>query len=197
MEFFPAVPITPFPFGLDFSFVISTVASRTKTNNTIMADQCLILVAEDSHDDRDLIRRAFSAANVINPILFVRDGEEAIAYLSGSGKYSNRAEFPLPSLLLLDLKMPRMDGFEVLSWLREQNALNALRVIVLTGSDELLDVNRAYQLGANSFLVKPMDFERFTDISRAIKGYWLWLDKPPEISRPAPEGKPRSGQSHS
>jgi len=105
---------------------------------------------------------------------------------------SNRAEYPLPELLLLDLKMPKLDGFEVLRWLRQDPGLKALRVVVLTSSEEISDVNRAYQLGANSFLVKPVNFDHLVEISQAIKGYWLWLSKVPEAFRSdAAEGPAR------
>src|SRR5438105_2858307 len=120
-----------------------------------MSEYAVILVAEDREDDIILIRRAFARARVVNPIHVVRDGEEALAYLKGEGKYGNRREYPLPELLLLDLKMPRMDGFEVLRWVRSQPDLRLLRVVVLTSSEDVRDVNLAYQLGANSFLVKP------------------------------------------
>src|SRR5258705_4711509 len=149
-----------------------------------MPDQAVILLAEDREDDIALIRKAFARAYVLNPLQVVRDGEEAIAYLSGEGKYSNRAEFPLPDLLLLDLKMPRVDGFEVLQWIREQPSLSSLRIVVLTSSNQLRDVNRAYQLGANSFLVKPLDFQNFRSLSKMIEGYWLNTSKATEVSRP-------------
>src|SRR5258708_29079097 len=130
----------------------------------LMADQSVILLAEDREDDIVLIRRSFSKAYITNPLLVVRDGDEAISYLEGMGKYSNREEFPLPDLLLLDLKMPRKDGFEVIRWLRKHPTLKALPVVVLTSSNDIRDVNTAYQLGANSFLVKPMDFENFVEM---------------------------------
>jgi CheY-like chemotaxis protein len=151
-----------------------------------MSDYAVILLAEDREDDVVLIRRAFAKGNVVNPLFVVRDGEEAISYLAGVGRYANRSEYPLPELLLLDLKMPKRDGFEVLRWIRNQPGLSALRVVVLTSSEELRDVNLAYQLGASSFLVKPVDFDHFVKISQALKGYWIWLNKPPETFRPAP-----------
>src|SRR5437879_9371695 len=120
-----------------------------------MPDQAIILLAEDREDDVLLIRKAFSKANISNPLQVVRDGEEAIAYLSGEGKYSNRAEYPFPDLVLLDLKMPRLDGFGVWKWIRAQPGLEGLRVLVLTSSEDMRDINRAYGLGARSFLVKP------------------------------------------
>ena len=159
-----------------------------------MPERAVILLAEDREDDIFLIRRAFQKAGIINPLFVVRDGEEAIAYLDGKGRYFNREEFPLPDLLLLDLKMPRMDGFEVLKWIRQQEGFNSLRVVVLTSSDAIRDVNVAYNLGANSFMVKPMDFENAVELSRVIQDYWLRRSMAPESSRPPrkAEEKPRS-----
>ena len=148
-----------------------------------MPEQAVILLAEDRDDDVVLIRRAFKNGNLVNPIYVVRDGEETIAYLKGEGQFANRAEYPLPELLLLDLAMPRKDGFEVLRWLRQQPGLSALRVVVLTSSDQMRDVNLAYKLGANSFLVKPIDFDNFVSMTTALNGYWLWMSKAPETSR--------------
>lgn len=148
-----------------------------------MPDQAVILLAEDREDDILLIRKAFQKGGISNPFFVVRDGEEVVAYLKGDGKFYNRAEYPLPSLLLLDLKMPRMDGFEVLKWIRTQPGLSALRVVVLTSSERIRDVNVAYNLGANSFLVKPMDFEHVLELTKILKEYWLRLDKPPETFR--------------
>ena len=130
-----------------------------------MPDRAVILLAEDREDDILLIRRAFKEANIRNPLFIVRDGEETIQYLKGEGKFANRAEYPLPDLLLLDLRMPGLDGFDVLQWVRQQSGLSALRILVLTSSEEIYDVNRAYQLGANSFLVKPYDFDDFKSLS--------------------------------
>src|ERR1051325_11431606 len=95
-----------------------------------MPDNSVILLAEDREDDVLLIRRAFKKAHLLNPLHVVHDGEEAIAYLKGEGQYANRAEYPLPALLLLDLKMPRRDGFDVLTWIRQEPGLSALRVVV-------------------------------------------------------------------
>src|SRR6266446_1062764 len=120
-----------------------------------MPEHALILIAEDSEDDILLIQRSLEKAGVSNPTQIVRNGEEVIAYIEGRGKFANRDEYPLPALMLLDLKMPRTDGFEVLTWIRQQPAFKALRIIVLTSSEDIRDVNRAYEFGANSFLVKP------------------------------------------
>jgi CheY-like chemotaxis protein len=145
-----------------------------------MSHRALFLLVEDDEDQVALIRRAFHKANIINPIQVARSGEEALVYLEGAGPYVNREEFPLPKLVLLDLKMPGISGFDVLRWIRQQPALKQLRVVVLTASNEIRDVNQAYQLGANSFLVKPVDFEDFVRLSQAIQGYWIWLNKAPE-----------------
>ena len=147
-------------------------------------------MAEDREDDVLMIRRAFRQAYVTNPLQVVKDGEEAISYLNGDGKYSNREEFPIPDLMLLDLKMPRVDGFEVLEWLREQPGLASLRVVVLTSSEDLRDVNLAYKLGANSFMVKPVDFEDVVHMSQFLTKYWLKMSKTPESYR-APRHKIR------
>jgi len=148
-----------------------------------MSDQALFLLVEDNDDHVALVRRAFVKSKVVNPLQVVRTGEAAIAYLQGTAQFSNRAEFPLPAVILLDLKLNGMDGFEVLRWIRAQPTLRAVRVVVLTSSSEIRDVNLAYQLGANSFLVKPVDFEDFVRVTQALQGYWLWTDKAPEISR--------------
>jgi CheY-like chemotaxis protein len=151
-----------------------------------MPEQAVILLVDDSDDDLTLMRRAFDRAKLINPIVIVRNGEEALDYLSGTGRFANRAEYPLPALILLDIKMPGIDGLEVLRWIRSQPGLKALRVIMLTTSTDMRDVNTAYQLGANSFLTKPVDFENFVEVTRTLTGYWLWMDKAPEVSRPPP-----------
>jgi CheY-like chemotaxis protein len=157
-----------------------------------MAEHAVILLAEDEEDYVLLIRRAFEQAKIPNPMHVVWNGQEAIAYLNGEGKYSNREEYPLPDLFLLDLKMPRVNGFEVLKWLRSQPGLAPLRVLVLTSSDAIRDVNEAYKLGANSFMVKPMDFQDFTQLSRFIQDFWLKASKVPETFRP-PKNSGESG----
>ena len=157
-----------------------------------MPDQAVILLAEDREDDIALIRKAFAKAYILNPLHVVRDGEEAIAYLQGEGRYSNRAEYPLPDLLLLDLKMPRLDGFDVLKWLRQQPGLSSLRVVVLTSSEDIRDVNVAYKLGANSFMVKPMDFQDVVHMSQFLSKYWLRLSKAPDIFRQPRHRTPNS-----
>jgi CheY-like chemotaxis protein len=160
-----------------------------------MSDHALILLVDDSEDDVFLIRKAFAKAKVRNPIHAVSDGEEAIAYLNGEGKYENREEYPLPILILLDLSMPRMDGFGVLRWIRAQPDFSNIPVLVLTHSEQLREVNEAYALGANSFLTKPGDFENYTELARILSEYWMSLVQTPESRRPRkrrPDGHPSS-----
>ena len=135
-----------------------------------------ILLADDREDDILLIQEAFERAGIQNPLHIVRDGEEAINYLSGKGKFSNRTEHPLPALFLLDLKMPGTDGLDVLRWIRTQPYLNGLRTVVLTSSESMRDVDIAYKLGATSFLVKPMDFLDTVEMVRTMTRYWLGMN---------------------
>lgn len=148
-----------------------------------MGEHAVILLVDDDYNDCTLLRRAFVGAKVLNPLFIVRSGQEALDYLSGLGQYANRAEFPLPDLILLDIKMHGIDGMEVLRWVRSQPGLKSIRIVMLTSSNDIKDVNMAYQLGANSFLTKPVDFERFLEIARTLGGYWLRLDKAPEALR--------------
>ena len=149
-----------------------------------MSDQAVVLLIEDNDDDVALVRRAFAKGKVVNPLQVVRSGEEAMEYLIGIGRYANRAEYPLPELILLDLKLPGIDGFQTLRWLRQQPSFKALRVVVLTSSSAVHDATLAYQAGANSFLVKPLDFDEFVNVTNAIQGYWLWTSKTPQVKRP-------------
>ncbi|HET7395996.1 MAG TPA: response regulator [Gammaproteobacteria bacterium] len=141
-----------------------------------------ILLAEDDQNDVMLIKRAFSKSHVINPIACVENGEEAVAYLAGQGEYVDRERYPLPFMMLLDLKLPRLSGHEVLKWLREQPGLKRLPVVVLTSSREPSDINRAYETGANSYLVKPVVFEEFSTLLKQLQVYWLMLSEHPELS---------------
>jgi CheY-like chemotaxis protein len=159
-----------------------------------------ILVVEDDENHAFFIRRAFQQAGLLNPVHFVQDGDQALAYLAGEGPYANRDEFPLPSLVLLDLKLPNTNGFEVLEWVRAHPTLSGLRIIVLTTSGATSDINRAYRLGANSFLTKPMNFTELVQLTRWVKGYWLHCSSEPEISR-TPVGRevipdPKSSAEH-
>jgi len=154
------------------------------------AAQPFVLIAEDVQNDVELLQRSFDQAGIPVATHVVMDGEECIAYLAGRGKYSNREEYPLPDLLLLDLKMPRLNGFDVLKWIRAQESLSALRVVVLTSSERIRDINLAYELGANSFLTKPLNFIDFTNTVRVMLKYWLEHSRKPEVERPVTNKQP-------
>src|SRR5579862_8754064 len=158
-----------------------------------MPDTAVILLAEDEEDYVLLLKKAFDQAKISVVLHVVSDGREAMWYLEGVGKYANRDEYPLPDLVLLDLKLPRYNGFEVLSWLRKQPGFLALRVLVLTSSDRVKDVNEAYRLGANSFLVKPYDFEDLAHLSALIHDFWLDASRSPEAFRPHRKGSEPNG----
>jgi|SRR6516162_780703 CheY-like chemotaxis protein len=153
----------------------------------MVRDEAVILLVEDQANDYLLIRKAFDKGGIVNPLFVVTSGEEAVAYLSGEGKFRNRHEYPLPDLILLDLKMPGMDGFDVLKWVRSEPGLNTLVIVVLTSSEHVYDVNEAYKLGANSFLVKPADFENYIATCRVLKDFWLKLNKNPQAGRDKPK----------
>lgn len=142
-----------------------------------------ILLVEDSPDDALLIQRAFRKANLANPVELVRDGEEAVAYLSGKAPYDDRTHFPLPVFMLLDLKLPRRSGLEVLAWVRQESVVKRLPVVVLTSSRESVDVNRAYDLGVNSYLTKPVGFEALVEMVKNVNLYWLVMNEHPELRR--------------
>ena len=148
-----------------------------------------ILLVEDDETDIFLLRRAFRNARIANPLIEVRDGQAAIQYLSGEGDYADRARYPIPFLILLDLRLPKLSGFEVISWVRDQPQLANLIVVVLTASDHVPDVTKARDLGANSYLVKPGNFEELVQMVKRIQGRWLLLDNLPENTvyrEPAP-----------
>ena len=142
----------------------------------------VILLAEDDPNDVLLIQRAFQRTHLANPVQVVRDGEEALAYLSGQGAFADRELHPLPVLMLMDLKMPRKTGLEVLAWLRQQPGLKRLPVIALTSSNQSPDINRAYELGANSYLVKPAGFDSLLELVKNLDMYWLILNEKPELN---------------
>src|SRR2546427_3822951 len=138
-----------------------------------------VLIAEDDPGDIFLLQRAFTLSGVPAGLYFVRDGQEAIDYLGGTATYTDRNEFPLPDLLLLDLKMPRLNGFDVLAWLRQQPVLKRLLVTILTSSDQPQDINRAYDLGANSYLLKPHNSQELSDLVSRVRQYWLEVNQCP------------------
>ena len=132
-----------------------------------------LLLVEDNEDDVFLMKRALNSAHVINPLLVAEDGQEAVDYLSGAGKFADRTKYPLPAVVFLDLKLPFLSGHDVLTWIRRQKDLDTLVVIVLTSSNEPSDLTRCYALGANSYVVKPPTPEQLEDLAKAFKWYWL------------------------
>jgi CheY-like chemotaxis protein len=149
-----------------------------------MPERSVILLAEDEEDYVLLLKQAFTQAEIRNPLYVVSTGPELMAYLKGEGKFGNRAEYPLPDLLFLDIKLPGFTGLECLGWLRSQPGLSGLRVLILTSSADMKDVNDAYRLGANSFLLKPYDFSDLVHLAKMIREYWLHISKCPESFRP-------------
>jgi len=147
-----------------------------------MSEIHTILIVEDNPTDVMLIRRAFAKLNIANPVQVVGDGDRAVAYLSGVDGYADRAQFPLPAFVLLDLKLPRRSGLEVLAWLRAQAGLRRLPVVMLTSSRQSGDVNRAYDLGANSYLVKPVEFDDLQQLLGTINSYWIDYNEKPQVS---------------
>jgi len=144
---------------------------------------------DDNDADVLLTRQAFAAAHIANPLFSVSDGEEAVLYLEGFGPFANRAEFPLPHLVLLDLDMPKISGFRVLKWVRAHEHFKSLPIVIMSDSEREQDVTKAYQLGANSYLVKPTDFDALGSMMQATASFWLHHSLGPELKR-----RPRWGR---
>jgi CheY-like chemotaxis protein len=144
-----------------------------------MADHNSILHVEDREEDVFLLKYAFKRAEIKNPVHVVKDGQEAIDYLSGAGKFGDRQQFPLPCLTLLDLQLPFKMGLEVLEWIRQRPDLKSTIVIILSSSIHEGDIRRAYELGANAFLVKPASTDTLADMCQALKHFWLNHNQPP------------------
>lgn len=141
-----------------------------------------VLLVEDDPSDARLIQRAFSKLELGVPIIRLTNGDEVVSYLSGERPFDNRATHPLPSLVLLDIKLPRRSGFEVLQWVRRQpSALNRIPVVMLTSSRHSVDINRAYDLGANSYLTKPETASQLDDLAQKVQSYWLGLNEFPDL----------------
>ena len=140
----------------------------------MMIEDPIVLLVDDSENDVLLMRTVFERAGFVQPLRFARDGDEAISYLRGSGVYGDRQRFPLPTVVLLDLNMPRKNGFEVLGWIRQQPTLKRLRVYIMSTSSRAEDIQRAYHLGANSYLVKPGNLDGLLHLAKCLVA-WLKL----------------------
>jgi len=159
--------------------------SHCSTNliETLMAIQQIILLVEDDENDVMLLKRAFTKAGFKDNLRVVRNGTDAMSYLSGKGIYKDRDQYPLPFLVLLDLKMPGISGFEVLQWARKDPNLKRLLIVVLTASNLQTDVDHAYELGANSYLVKPIEFDAMVAMVSRFEAYWSELNRIPTAPR--------------
>lgn len=144
-----------------------------------MDDQSTVLLVEDSLDDADFVRYAFRKADVRNPLVIVDDGDKAIDYLLGREGYAERQRFPLPRLILLDLKLPRRSGIEVLSVIRTTEAVRHTPVVMLTSSRMEDDIRKAYDAGANAYLVKPIGVEALVTMIRSVHDFWIAQNSAP------------------
>jgi CheY-like chemotaxis protein len=138
-----------------------------------MNAESTILIVEDNPDDVFFMQRACKSAKIENPIQVAMDGQEAIDYLAGEGSFADREKFPKPCLIFLDLKLPKKTGHQVLAWLREREEFTTTIVIALTTSREPKDINEAYRLGANAYLVKPSSPAHLAEMMGAIKNFWI------------------------
>ena len=132
-----------------------------------------VLHIDDDPNDTELLRAAARRADAHLDLQNVEDGEQAMAYLNGVGPYADRVCYPLPALILLDLKMPRATGFELLKWIRKHPEIGAVPVVILSGSELHEDIRQAYAFGANSYLIKPLGFEALVDLVRDVRAVWL------------------------
>ncbi|SDU28473.1 Response regulator receiver domain-containing protein [Verrucomicrobium sp. GAS474] len=149
-----------------------------------MNPNAVLLLVEDDPNDVFLMKRALKTAKIGNPLKVAENGQEAIDYLAGLGKFANRERFPLPSLIFLDLKLPYKSGFEVLQWIRSQSFLNSTLVVVLTSSEEDRDSRKSQELGSRSFLVKPPTPAMLTTLMASLNDYWMKAAYSPLLSRP-------------
>jgi CheY-like chemotaxis protein len=146
-----------------------------------MKTERCVLLAEDDANDVLLLQVAFQEAQIHNPLYVVKDGQEAIEYLSGAGRFSDRKQFPFPDLLILDLKMPRKTGLEVLQWLATEDAMRCLPTIMSSSSTHPGDIEKAYRFGVNAFVVKSPGTVQRTEFAKIIKNFWLKMNESPLI----------------
>jgi two-component system response regulator len=145
----------------------------------MIEDPIEILLVEDNPNDVELALHAFKRYKITNNVHIVRDGAEALDYIFGTGGYASRSVLDRPKVILLDLKLPKVDGLEVLRRIRDDSRTCSIPVVVLTSSREDRDIAECYKLGVNSYIVKPVDFEQFTEAARMLGFYWLLLNQPP------------------
>jgi CheY-like chemotaxis protein len=173
-------------------FPVPVVASKTATRvNEMKRTLFPMMVVEDNPDDFYLLKRAFHKNEIRNPIHWLQDGLEAIEYLEGRGRYSDREKNPLPKVVVVDIKMPRLGGLELLGWIKSHPNLSLLPVLVMSSSNLDVDVARAYQLGANSFFVKPSTFDDLFTLTKTIHEYWVECVEPRKAETRSPTAKQR------
>jgi len=143
----------------------------------------VILLVEDDPKDEELTLRAFKKSNILNPVVVARDGVAALDYLFARGDHTNRDPAAMPQVIFLDLKLPKVDGLDVLRTLRADERTKLLPVVVLTSSNEEQDLIRSYSLGANSYVRKPVDFAQFLEAARQLGLYWLVLNETAPVTR--------------
>ncbi|HKW16327.1 MAG TPA: response regulator [Terriglobales bacterium] len=148
-----------------------------------MSDAALrtILLVEDEVSDANLITRAFEKAKVMNPVVHLSDGDKALRYLAGKAEYADRLKYPLPAVILLDLKLPGATGMQILQWMRAQGEIRRIPVVVLTADENPKTVDAAYDLGANSYLVKPANAAEVARMVQTIQQYWIKMNEPPQL----------------
>ena len=142
-------------------------------------EEKIILLVEDNPDDVELTLRAFKKNNILNRVIIAKDGVEALDFLFGTGTYAGRELKDLPVVILLDLKLPKIDGMEVLKRLRQDNRTKLIPVVILTSSSEPKDVVNGYSLGANGYVRKPVEFSQFVEAMRNLGFFWLLWNEPP------------------
>ena len=147
-----------------------------------MHRQCTILIVDDDENDIFFVKRAFTEINVHCTFQMLKNGQEVVDYLEGHGEYANREKYPLPMMILMDLKMPSMDGFQVLGWLRTRPGIKVIPTIVFSSSDLPSDITRAYELGANSFMTKSVTYDGLLLKLQTLSQYWLEHCKHPQVS---------------
>ena len=148
-------------------------------NHTYMLNQIEVLLVEDNVHDAEMTIRALRKVNLANNLVHVKDGEEALEFIFAQGKFADRQPSDLPKVILLDIKMPKVDGIEVLRQLKSRESSKAIPVVIMTSSKEEQDIINSYQLGVNSYVVKPVDFEGFARAVSQLGMYWLLTNQPP------------------
>lgn len=147
-----------------------------------------ILLVDDDENDAMLVRLAFKRNNILNPVQWAKDGLEAVAYLNGEGIYADRSLYPFPEVLILDLKMPRMSGLELLAWIRDHPDYRVIPTIIMTSSRLEVDIEKAYSLGANTYMIKPPSLDELVKMVKAAHEYWSVSVKPKAKCRKDSQG---------